>query len=392
MPFSSLRVDTQGSVYAAAPNMPGLSGSTADIGLLHGGGLVYTGTFTSGSPAWSSENWTTGPGPDTLDLLDSGESIVDGVQKPGTARTLHTATNIKARIFNNILDGTTVGLTYTLRATSYQRIVQTERGDPNICYILTNYSDGTWSEGHINGVPITPVRIGANVNVSGFRPPILVDPNNPLVAYAIAHDGTQYRWYKTSDGGGSWAITTDYQDPTPIGWTPRIIARSYQDPSRVFVSVAGTSGDPPGGRVLRITASSTTIIRNYGGGMFGGHLLTNGGASLARRGLRTYDSDPDVLFHVPWRASQFGNYTIDFEKSLDAGDNWTTIWYCGLNCIHNVEPGAQLGGDGSIFLWTAGTIRFHPNIYTITDVSEFTNKTGTGYPGGAFVPINLFGL
>jgi hypothetical protein len=402
MPFSSLQVDTQGSLYVAVPNLPGLSGSTDDIGLLTTGGVVYTGNFTTPSPSWSSENWSFGS---TLNLLNNGEFIVDGVQKPGSARTLYIATNTKARIFTNILNGTTVGLTYALRATSGSRTVQAERGDPNICYILSQYSDGLWSEGHINGTPITANRIGATTGSGNSHPPVYVDANNPLIAYAIALNGSsKWRLFKTTDGGQSWAESADYayNTVTAYEWDSPShaigpdfftfglsMARSYTDPSILYVctrdlnSPSGTYSEP----VLKLTATTSTIISpRYSEWPFPRWI-----GAYNRHGLATYDGDANVLFLESWRPTGFGNSGHGRYKTLDAGaTGFQTLAVEGSP--HNVSPSAYFGGDGSVFECHAGVIRFHPDIYALNADSDFTAKTGSGYPASPFTPLNLFGL
>lgn len=372
-----------------------LLGTTANIALLRGdsvsgiSGLVYTSTFTS-TVVWGAENWQNGTGSPAL--LDAAEYIVDGVQKPGTARTLFTATNTKARIFTNILNGTTLGLTYALRATSALRIVQAERSDPNVCYILTSYSDGIWSEGHINGVAITANLIGDGTYTSSFRPALFVDPNNSLIAYTITRNGSgKIRLFKTTNGGVSWTENADYQwntvatssgcsKPADNVTHGIFISRSFSDPSVMYIGGKDAANSWP---IYRCTSSTNVIISFLDSGTCAS--FTGWAGPTNRRGFRTFDADRNLL------VSQFflqSTASWALYKSVDRGDNWIPIRSTGVG---SSEPSLYLGGDGAVYECLNNTIRFHPNIYTLTDDSQFTDKTGTGYPA-TIAPHVLFGL
>lgn len=394
-PFSSIQVDRQGSVYVSAPNLPGLSGSTDDIGMLFPGGMVYTDNFTVSSPTWSYEDWTPfhpTNNPDGLGLLNSGEVVQHGVQKPGEARTFALATTTHVRVFEDTLNGTHETLSYTLRASNgnnimWRRRIQIERGNPEICYVLTHYSDGLWSEGFINGTPITPVQIGSAGH--GGAPPLFVDPNDPMIAYSHAHNGSVWTLYKTADGGQSWSENSDYASPT---FGIASIARSFSDPSRLFVGRESSEGDPNNkpGRLYRCTASAVTEI------------ASSGASSFSRTPVRTFDNDSNTLLWVRFRQFAFSNFATGVQKSHDDGDNWTTILADDTECCYGITsaqitPGGILGGDGSVFIWMVGTdnrpgidgLYFHPNIYTLTDFSQMQKKWDTT---GANMPHILVGL
>jgi hypothetical protein len=208
--------------------------------------------------------------------------------------------------------------------------------------------------------------------------------------------------YKTTDGGQSWAETSDYAwntiaglewDGNPIGANfftfGLALARSYQDPSTLYVCSASlnTGGGNPGeAPIAKVTASTMTVIsKRYSEWPTPRWLGT-----WNRHGLKTLDTDADVILMNIWRPTGAGNSSIAVFKTEDKGQTALTVILPDAG-PHNIEPAIHFGGDGSVFFFravgTAWTAFFHPDIYSLTSSAQFIDKTGTGLP---FITLHIF--
>jgi hypothetical protein len=369
----------------------GLTRGNANIAVIFPNDLVLTSNFNNSSPDWSTISLTP--------ILNASESLVDAVQSPFLSTRLAAVTTAsRLLIIDNIT--TTPAITYAntfTNTSSVKRMVEWERSSSTLIHCLQASTTGMrWQGSNDGGQNLaTEVLIGnsgidADANTLGL-PAIFIDPSNNSIAYCVAWNGDPDAFegwvlYKTTNGGASWATSTDYKIDDAVqtlsgGRMNRCMAlgRPYLDTSFMY---SGRQTTQPGQNfewTLKATpgVSIELAVNNP---------ATDPAGPRYPRGMRTCDSNANLLLLI---AARFTNNTGIY-TSVDKGVTIRDIVTVGSGGVNEFRIGA-LAGDGAVYIpTTTGDFLYHPNLVNLTDVSQFTSKAGNGFITGN--PINVIGL
>lgn len=314
-------------------------------------GVKITSNFltTDTAPTWTQ----------MLFPMNVGEAIFAGVQSPADPHTIVTATGesgtARLRVVENAVTTPSAAYTHTLPVvsttltTSTGFTLQIERGNPQQVYIMAAVGLVSSRQFYCirsgdGGATISSaVAIGDPAPMGwAYNPPLLVLPFATNVAYTIALSGSSYVLFKTTNGGASWSVSSDYVIPDLPAIT---IQQSIDDPSSIIV---GCAVDDSGFPIYRCTASAATLIDANGSGI--------------QAGLRVVDGFPDRLIDLGILDYIELEFPSAARISDDGGDNWTTLYTFNLYPQHPRAFGAVAGADGrGIYTWRSDGIWFFPD-------------------------------